>query len=162
LNTNQENFLELSQEILERGSLLRFRAHGRSMYPFINNGNIIIVEPLNGHSVNIGDIVFYRRSGNSLTAHRLIRINGRRGDNTVLLTKGDSLGYTDPLIPPEQVMGRVIRIEDTRKQLMLKSWHGRMFGFLIAWFARGRYLNQDRVVRNLGRLAWFFGGRRTA
>ena len=62
LNTDQADFLELSQELLDRGGLLRFQAQGRSMYPFIKNGDIILVEPRNGNSVGIGDIIFYRRS----------------------------------------------------------------------------------------------------
>ena len=159
MNANRTDFLELSQELLDRGTLLRFRAHGRSMHPFIQNGNILIVESLNGNSVNIGDVIFYRRSDNSLTAHRLIKKN-RNKDIMVLITRGDSLNYFDQLIQPEQVMGRVVRIEGGGRQMRLTAGSGRIFGFLIARFARGRYPNQTRVIRNLGRLWWLVEGRR--
>lgn len=160
MNANRTDFLELSQELLDRGASLRFRAHGRSMHPFIENGNILVVEPLNGPSASIGDVIFYRRAEGSLTAHRLIKKNKDK-DITVLITKGDSLRYFDPPIPMGQVMGKVIRIEDHDRQLQLNVWLGHMFGFLTAWFARGRYPNQRRVIRNLGRLWWLIGGRRT-
>jgi signal peptidase I len=153
------DFLELSQELLNRGALLRFRAHGRSMQPFIKNGDILIVEPLNGASASIGDVIFYRRSDSSFTAHRLINVTGGSGGD-VLLSRGDSLNYFDPPIQPEQVMGRVIQIEGSRKQLILTGWLGCPFGFIIALFSRGRYPNQRRVIRNLGRLWWLIGGRR--
>jgi signal peptidase I len=159
LTANQVNFLDLSLELLERGALLRFRAHGASMHPFIKNGNILIVEPVNDSPLDVGEIVFYRRSNNVLTAHRLIKVENSPG-GTVLLTKGDSLGFIDPPVPLAQVLGKVIQIEGSSKQLTLTGWQRRIFGRFIALSARGRYTNQSRVVRNLGRIWWLIGARR--
>jgi signal peptidase I len=159
LKANRTDFLELTQELLQRGTMLRFRAHGRSMHPFIKDGSILTVEPLNGASARIGDVIFYRRSDGSLTAHRLVDITGQQNDG-VLVTKGDSLKYYDPPVPAGQVMGRVILVEDRERQLPLKGWPGRWLGFYIACLARGRYPQQMRFVRNLGRVWWFIKGRR--
>jgi len=158
LNTDQADFLELSQELLDRGALLRFQAHGHSMYPFIKNGDIIIVEARNGRSVEIGDIIFYRRPGGSPTAHRLVKINGRK-DSKVLITKGDAMKNIDPPVNDTQVMGRVILIEENERKLKLNGWPGRIYGRVTAWLARGRYPNQRRVVRYIDRLGWLCGGR---
>jgi signal peptidase I len=157
--TNQADFLKLSQGLLDRGALLRFQAHGRSMYPFIKHGDIIIVEPRNGSSVSAGDIIFYRRPDGSTTAHRLVKINNRK-DSMVLLTKGDALKYADPPVTPAQVMGRVIMIEGRGRKLSFNGWGGCVFNWLIAWAARRHYPNQRRVVRYLDRLGWFCLGRR--
>ena len=159
MNTDQADFLELSQELLDRGGLLRFQANGSSMYPFIKNGDIIMVEPRNGNSVSTGDIIFYRRPDGSLAAHRLIKINGRE-DSLILITKGDALKYIDPPVNDTQVMGRVILIEGQERKLRLNGRPGRFLGRLIAWLARGRYPNQRRVVRYMDRLGWLCGGRR--
>jgi hypothetical protein len=159
LKADRAEFLELSQELLDRGVLLRFRAHGRSMHPFIKDGSILIVQPLDGALANIGDIIFYRRSDGSLTAHRLVGVNGHR-ESAVLITKGDSHKYNDPPVPAGQVMGRVISVEYRQRQLTLRGWPGRPLGFLIACLARGRYPQQMRFVRNLGRLWWLVKGRR--
>jgi signal peptidase I len=159
LNVNQEAFLELSQELLDRGALLRFQAHGDSMYPFIKNGNIIVIEPRNGNAVSTGDVIFYRRTDGLVTAHRLVKINNQN-DSPVLTTKGDSLYYFDPPVTGEQVMGRVVLIESQERKLQLTGWTGRVFGRLTACFARGRYPAQTRLVRNMGRLCWLLGGRR--
>jgi signal peptidase len=159
LNTDPADFLELSQELLDRGALLRFQAHGSSMYPFIKNGDIIIVEPRDSSSLNTGDIVFYRRPDGSTTAHRLVDIKDR-GGNMVLITKGDAMKYIDPPVKFKQVMGRVIIIEGQGRKLRLNGWPGRFFGWVTAWLARGRYPNQRRVVRYIDRLGWLCGGRR--
>lgn len=158
MKTNQTDFLELSQELLNSGASIRFRAHGRSMHPFIKDGDILIVEPMNGALARTGDIIFYRRSSGTLIAHRLIR-GEKNKDDTALITKGDSLKYHDTPIPAGQVLGRVVRIEGKARQLPLKAWPGRPLGFIIACFARGRYPHQARFVRNLGRLWWLIKGR---
>jgi signal peptidase I len=159
LNTDQTGFLELSKKLLDHGALLRFQAHGRSMYPFIKNGDIIIIESRNGSSVSTGDIIFYRRPDGSTTAHRLVQIKSRE-DSMILITKGDAMKYADPPVSDKQVMGRVIVIEGQRKKLRLNGWPGRFFGKVTAWLARGRYPNQRRVIRYIDRLGWLCGGRR--
>ena len=157
-NTNHADFLAISQEVLNRGAFLRFRAHGSSMNPFVKNGNILIIEPLNGISVNIGDVVFYHRSDRSLIAHRLVKINVQKGEPH-LITRGDSLNYFDPPVQSWQMIGRVVEIENGQKHLRLSKWSGRIFGFLVALSERGRYPHQRRVTRNLGRLWWLIGGK---
>jgi signal peptidase I len=159
LNNDQADFLKLSQRLLNRGALLRFQAQGRSMYPFIKHGDIIVIEPRNGSYVSMGDVIFYRRSDGSTTAHRLVKINDRK-DNMVLLTKGDALKYTDAPITPAQVMGQVIMIEGRGRKLKLNGWAGRIFSRLIAWSARRHYPNQRRLVRYIDRFGWFCLGRR--
>ena len=159
LTTDPTGFLELSQELLERGGRLRFQAHGRSMHPFIKNGDIIVVEPKNGRSVNAGDIIFYHRPDGSPTIHRLVKIHSGK-DRTVLITKGDALGSVDPPVNSEQVLGRVIIIQGNGRTIKLNGWPGGIFGCLIAWTARGRYPTQGRVVRYIDTFGRFFLGRR--
>ena len=150
----------MSQELLDRGGLLRFQAHGRSMHPFIKNGDIILVEPRNGNSVGIGDIIFYRRPDGSSAAHRLVKITGKK-DGLILITKGDALRFVDPPVTSGQVMGRVINIEGNGRTLKLNGWPGGIFGRLIAWTARGRYPAQGRVVRYIDAFGRLLLGRWT-
>jgi signal peptidase len=159
LNTVQANFQKISQELLDSGLTIRFLAHGQSMYPFIRDEDILIVKPLDDRPVNSGDIIFCSHVEGAFVAHRLIKTKKAQGSIS-LYTKGDSLRYYDPPVLPEKVLGRVIQIERRGKRLILTNWPWCIFGVLIAYFARGRYYNQDRVVRNLGRLWWITGGRR--
>lgn len=120
MKANRSDFLELSREILQKGALLRFQAQGDSMHPFIENGDVLIIEPADGDRAQIGDVIFYLRPDGRLTAHRLIKID-MTGSSTVLTTKGDSLGYSDPPFGPEQVLGKVIALERDGRYLRLDS-----------------------------------------
>ena len=159
MKADQASFIELSRELLGRGALLRFRAYGSSMHPFIRNGDILTIEPLKEKSPSVGDIIFYRGTDNTLTAHRLIKIENTDG-NTILITKGDSHRYTDTPFKAEQVIGRVVRIENQRKKLSLMKWPAGILDRFMAGLARGCYPNQERIIRNLGRVLWLIGGRR--
>jgi signal peptidase len=159
LNTIQADFLNVSRELLDSGIPLRFQARGRSMYPLVKDGDILIVRPPGDREVNIGEVIFFRRPDGPPVAHRVIKIIDKTGGK-LLVTRGDSLRYYDAPVSPDNVLGRVIRVERKQKRLALTGWPWRIFGVLIAWCGRGRYPNQDRVVRNLGRLWWMTGSRR--
>jgi signal peptidase len=160
LNINRADFLELSREILGRGALLRFRAHGNSMHPFIESGDILVVEPIAQNSANEGDVIFYRRFDGALTAHRLIKV-GRVKDSTVLMTKGDSLDYFDPPLRPEQVLGRVITVERDGHFIRQDSGVNRVVHRTwarispMSWWLRPLVRPVWRLVRNLSPAATF-------
>jgi signal peptidase I len=120
LQVNRADFLELSQDILGHGGVLRFQASGDSMRPFIEWGDSLIIEPVNGSQLHIGDVLFYRWPDGCAVAHRLIKIHVVRS-KTVLVTKGDSLDYFDPPIVREQVLGRVIAVARGSRYLRLNS-----------------------------------------
>ena len=148
MKANPSDFLELSQEILEQGALLRFRAPGNSMHPFIENGDILVVEPSNGAQAHIGDVIFYRRPDGGLIAHRLIKID-MAGGSTILTTKGDSLDYFDPPLRLEQVLGRVIAVERDGRRLRLDSSLNKAMSSFWA-----RLSPSSRWLRPILRPAW--------
>ena len=81
-----------------------------SMEPGIMPGDIILVEKLDGSSVNIGDIVMYYSEDGINITHRVIeKVDGSGA--TQLITKGDNNPTADPKgISFEQVKGRVITV----------------------------------------------------
>src|SRR3972149_9018543 len=83
------DFVELSEEIMDKGACLRFRARGFSMRPFIRDGDFITVSPIENSSIRIGDVVFYSTAENKVIAHRVIKKYGKNG-NVKLLIKGDA------------------------------------------------------------------------
>jgi signal peptidase I len=151
-------FDTMAQEVLNQGLNLRFKASGSSMYPFIQAGDILLVEPERPAGLRIGDIIFYRCPPGSYIVHRLVK---KKGAET-LITKGDNVSYYDAPFSVEQLMGRIIHIESRNKQLSLHGWLNRSFSWLTARLALGRYTNQTRLIRNLDRLWWLMGGRRMA
>ena len=147
-------FEELSQDILERGVQVRFEGRGNSMRPFIEGGDIIIIEPLNGSQLHIGDVVYYRRFDSLLCAHRLVRkdiVEGR----AILTTKGDNLPHCDLPFSIDKVLGRVAQIESRGRQVSLSGGLCQMLGQMVAWFSRHSCSpTRTRLTRNLGRFYW--------
>ena len=151
-------FDSLAADILGRGSYLRFRAHGNSMAPFIRNSDVVLVEPRKASELRIGDIVFYRRTGGRHVAHRLVGKSGN-GDSLVLTTRGDNLKQLDASVFPEQVLGRVVRIEGRNGNLWVGGRIGSTLNRLLLYASFGGSYTRDIVRRGLTRLWWLVGRR---
>jgi signal peptidase I len=97
---------ELSRAVLERGVSFRFRALGGSMYPLIENGDVLTVVPLGRRALSPGDVVEFLHPGHGgLRVHRVV---GRR--NGAYLVQGDGVTEPDGWIPRENILGRVTEI----------------------------------------------------
>jgi len=107
-------FAELSSAILGQGGSLRFRAHGSSMSPFIQAGDLLTVQPVEAASLRVGDVVFYRTTGDRAVVHRVV---GRRmqSGHVVLATRGDAVFAPDEPVQAEHVLGRVVSLQRGRK-----------------------------------------------
>jgi signal peptidase I len=149
------------QEVLGNGFCIRVKGRGMSMYPMIRTGDILLVEPEKPDGFSAGDIIFFKPISGIYVVHRLMKKDG----SATLITKGDNLNYYDAAISVKQVLGRVVRIDSRGKCLSLKGKSCRMFGWLLAWLSNLSHSHsqiQTRLMRNLGRLCWITGGRRTA
>lgn len=142
--TQDKIFWDIGLELLAKGKLLRFRAHGKSMSPFIYHNEFVIVKSCNATEVKFGDIILYERLHSQYpeyikcdepkedkVAHRFIegkRINGK----DMLITKGDAYNACDHPILPEQILGKVIAIEKPNGTIMLdcKTW--RIANYMLA------------------------------
>src|SRR3990170_6699742 len=103
-------FVEMTAELLSRGSSVRFQATGHSMYPAIKDGEMIKVEPVEPSQIKKGDIVLYRMK-KGVIAHRVVHIERRNGGPPFFVLCGDTLETCDGIVEPRQVIGRVISVE---------------------------------------------------
>ncbi len=79
---------------------------GRSMYPFLKEGDILWVKRGSLREIKRGSIIVYRRDGRSI-AHRVIKIlYGSKG--RIFITKGDNSSIPDDPVYPWEVVGRVV------------------------------------------------------
>ncbi|HAM50457.1 MAG TPA: hypothetical protein DCP92_07070 [Nitrospiraceae bacterium] len=108
VNLGREEFFSLSVEIIGKGGTFSFKARGSSMYPFIRDGDILTIAPIETTALQVGDVAFYRNDSDGLIAHRVVGRNMQDG-RTTLLIRGDrgSFEYVDP----EHVLGRVISVQ---------------------------------------------------
>ena len=100
-------FVELIRAVLDKGADFRLRAAGKSMYPFVRDGDVITLRRVPPNQLKIGDIVAipHPLRGN-LIIHRIVALR-----NGSVKTKGDFNLASDGWISKNNVLGRVIRVE---------------------------------------------------
>ncbi len=152
INSTGAGFLELSKDIFEKGKSVRFQAKGWSMRPLIQDGDFIVVSPVENSSIKTGDVVFYSTTGNKVIVHRLIRKYKQKGRMTVLI-KGDASFSSPEKIDIQNVLGKVIPIERNGRKKRLDRKLYQIIGLffaVISPFSRWIY-SIGSVVKHSGR-----------
>ena len=130
LSLSGQALLELMQAVLARGVPFRFCARGWSMAPFIQDGDVITVSPLRDALPGVGEVVaFARPGGGNLVVHRVV---ARRGQGAFVQADGVP-HHTDGIIPAQNLIGRVTRIERNGREVWLGLGPER---YVIAWLSR--------------------------
>jgi hypothetical protein len=128
-----ESLAGLMRAVLEKGKAFRFEARGTSMHPFIQNGDVVTVEPLADGGPRTGDIVVFVHPGTGgVRAHRIVKTGGGR-----YLLKGDNALGNDGALARDALLGIVVRHERRGRVRRLEP------AFL------------SRVVAALSRSSWF-------
>lgn len=102
--------VDLSCKLLKGGHAVRFRADGSSMRPAINDGDALIVEPVDPAMVKAGDILLFRHE-QRLIAHRVINTHQENGTAVAFAVRGDASAEPESLVKAEDVLGRVTQTE---------------------------------------------------
>jgi len=98
------------------------------MRPFINNGDILSIEPIEATKVQIGDVILFRQGGR-VFVHRAVK---RHIENEVMLiVKGDSHLRPDRPVHPDQVLGKATSIEREGKKINLDRGVLKLAGVLL-------------------------------
>ena len=126
---------ELLQSVIQKGLPFRFKAGGFSMSPFIRNGDIVTVSPLGEVPPGIGDVViFIHPATGSIAVHRLVAKSGN-----AYRVKGDNSPGPTTLLPRENLLGRLDRLERNGRRVLLGLGPERRF---IAFLTRGVSLHR--------------------
>ena len=132
---SQQNVVsDLIREEMAQGTPFRFRVISGSMAPLIEAGDEIVVQRASAETLRRGDVVLYTM-GNAFHTHRLLTMR-RRGDVTLLVTKGDASLSPDQPWGEESLLGKVaaIRKGDRTIDLEGRKWRAtnRLLGILMA------------------------------
>ena len=136
----------LVAEMLERVGHVRFRAHGTSMLPAIQSGDVLTVDACQPAGFQVGDVVVFVNP-NGLVAHRLVATRGH-GRRAIAVTRGDGNWQIDLPTPMVRLLGRVSRVTRGGAPQSLAQ--------RCSWIDRGRGLLRNeslRVVRRLRTIA---------
>ena len=130
LPLSSEALLDLMSAVLAKGVPFRFYAKGWSMAPFIKDGDVITISPLKSKPVSVGEVVAFRHpQTGKLVVHRSIVKHG-----TAVLIRGDHVdNYTDGLVPIDDIIGRVTKIERNKRQIWIGLGPER---YMIAFLSR--------------------------
>jgi len=134
LDINGSEFEALTRDLLAEGNMVRFRARGFSMRPFIRNGDILEVQPFTDHPVRLGDIVLFKSVNNGLLAHRIIKIKPDQ-KSKMYLPQGDSNRYPDLPISPAQILGVVAALKRNQHRVNLCTGSQKFVARLWVLFA---------------------------
>jgi hypothetical protein len=110
---------------LQRGQRVRMTATGGSMRPFLHNGDVVELEPLDSLPV-MGDVVLVRSGRERYVLHRLVRVKGGK-----LFIRGDAQEYCEGPFTRGDVLGRVTRCCSNGRVRRLDSGPWRFAG--LAW-----------------------------
>jgi signal peptidase I len=98
------------REVLAAGHTARFRASGDSMYPAIRSGDYLHIVPCDASELRVSDVIL-AMTERGLTAHRIVRIRDAEGGLRITM-RGDNALRSDHPVAPEDILGRVERIEN--------------------------------------------------
>ncbi len=105
---DSEAFSRLAAQLITGGAGIRFQARGRSMFPAIDDGEFLHVEPVAIDELKRGDIILFRHT-EGLKAHRIIRKQSH-----CFVTQGDAGMDIDGEIQGDQIVGKVTAKECRR------------------------------------------------
>jgi len=154
---NSADLQDLIGQILKTGNKVRFEARGRSMQPFIYEGDILEVAPAASRDFRVGDVLLVQTGDGGLLAHRVIKT--RRRDKVAFFIKGDSCAGPDGWFGYENILGRVVAIEHAGKKIEWTSnaqrWRSMIWVFIVPWIPKFSWLPR-RIRQSIKK--WILGG----
>lgn len=121
---------------------VRLRVHGESMLPTLWPGDVVEIASCSLEDVRPGEIVLALREGR-LFLHRFVASSTPSG----FVLRGDSMPGSDPLFPPEALLGRLVRSADEGRAVSAPALR---LGFGVKWSrAVGMLLCHCSVARRL-------------
>jgi hypothetical protein len=133
--------LELLRGVIDRRVAFRMGVRGSSMAPLIRDGDVLTIMPLHDHVPMVGDVVAFATSRGDLCIHRIIA-----PAPAGWLTRGDGCPEPDEVVPRENVLGRVARVECDGRTARLGMGPERR---LVAWLSARNWLLPFKMLCQL-------------
>jgi signal peptidase I len=80
------------------------------MRPSIRHGDVLTIQPVEPGDIRVGDVVFYRHQNMRVLVHRVTKRVEQDGE-TCFLIQGDAFDQPDGLAGVEQILGRLVQVE---------------------------------------------------
>jgi hypothetical protein len=100
------------------------------MAPLIEDGDLLVIRHGN-QDIQLGDVLVFR-THRAYCAHRVVRIMKKWNGKDSFLMKGDARTSFDPPVEREQVLGKVVAVEGSRKRMDLEASYWKAAGYAVA------------------------------
>jgi hypothetical protein len=159
--SEERKFWTVLTDVLDAGKQVRFNPVGKSMGPFIRQGDAVTVRPCSPRDLAFGDIVLFAAGGETYRVHRIVGSICADG-RTSIITKGDASPDTAPPISPEDILGKVSAVTKGRWILDLDKPCGKAINLTWAHFQRwpvsmGMLRTGGKLMKSLIGLCGFSG-----
>jgi signal peptidase I len=122
--------VDLVRRVVNKKGRILLPAQGKSMYPFIKQGDICHFEACDPMTFKKGDVVLFTTGSSRLVAHRFIK--EIHTDNiSYFLFKGDTNLFFDEPVNPNQIIGKMTTIERRNKTVNLENMWSNIWSLLI-------------------------------
>lgn len=111
-----------------------FETRGFSMWPFLKEGEKLIIKKTKAQDLRIGDIILYRLDS-QLVCHRLIRKDSEVRKGYLIYTRGDNGGKLEGPVASEAILGMAIAVIKNNRIISLSGWRRVFLNPLIALIA---------------------------
>lgn len=120
-------FMGLVQELKNKGGVIRFQARGKSMEPYINDGEIVWLRPVEPFSITSGDIVLYYVDSEEIGLHRFLkRVNGQA------IIREEAPPFKKEKVDMGNIVARLIAIERKGRKINFDKTSCRLNNFFLS------------------------------
>ena len=111
---------------VERRGYIDLPSNGQSMFPLIRQGDLCRFVSFERSDLSPGDILLFISQEGILVGHRYLHTR-RKGEEPVLVCKGDSNLRTDTPVPFRDVIGRLLWIKKENNLILTTHFQSRFF-----------------------------------
>jgi hypothetical protein len=112
-------------------NLLRIRVSGSCMAPFLQPGDIVVIQRADHTDLKKGAIAAYKAESGAIIVHRFHGRDTNLGE-TALKLRGDLSPAVFEYLNPEQILGRVTAVQRGTRIIAIDTWYWRLLGIICA------------------------------
>jgi signal peptidase I len=122
--------VDLVRRIVNKKGHILLPAQGKSMFPYIRQGDVCHFEACDPTTFKKGDIVLFTVGSDRLIAHRFMK-KIQKKNQFYFLFKGDTNLLFDEPITQEHIIGKMTLIERKNKTVDIKNIWSNLWSLLI-------------------------------
>lgn len=142
---------EVSAAIQKRGWAF-LRVSGKSMLPWIREGDIVFLRRVRMLEAVRGDVVVFEKNG-ILCVHRVLAVRGKAGcdgRNVSFITKGDATEDADSPVSAGEFRGKVEFVYRRNKEIPISNGWRKTFGKVLGLVSPAIALSKRLLLRSNG------------